>query len=195
MPPITLAVIAADRLVRAGLVSLLQGQPGLSAVISLAPDDDLQELEADVVLWDVGTERRAQLGHARRSRSGPRPRRCGAAHLISDAGGVLYRTASPDKLIAALQALAQGLNVFEPDLAEALFPQSRVADPPEDLTPRELEVLRHLAEGLSNKTIAKALDISENTVKFHLSALLGKFGVSSRTEVVVRAIQLGLVVV
>lgn len=115
--------------------------------------------------------------------------------LISDAGGVLYRTASPDKLIAALQALAQGLNVFEPDLAEALFPQSRVADPPEDLTPRELEVLRHLAEGLSNKTIAKALDISENTVKFHLSALLGKFGVSSRTEVVVRAIQLGLVVV
>ncbi len=63
----------------------------------------------------------------------------------------------------------------------------------EELTPRELEVLRLLAEGLPNKTIAQRLDISEHTVKFHVNALLGKLGVASRTEAVVRATRLGLV--
>jgi two-component system, NarL family, nitrate/nitrite response regulator NarL len=55
--------------------------------------------------------------------------------------------------------------------------------------------LRHLAEGLSNKAIAKVLAISENTVKFHVNALLEKFGVGSRTEVVIKAIQNGLVTI
>jgi two-component system nitrate/nitrite response regulator NarL len=63
----------------------------------------------------------------------------------------------------------------------------------EPLTPRELEVLRLVAEGLPNKTIAARLDISEHTVKFHVNTILGKLGVASRTEAVVRATRLGLI--
>lgn len=62
----------------------------------------------------------------------------------------------------------------------------------EALTPRELQVLHLLAEGLSNKQIAKRLEISEHTAKFHLAAILSKLGVESRTEAAVRAVQLGL---
>jgi DNA-binding NarL/FixJ family response regulator len=63
----------------------------------------------------------------------------------------------------------------------------------EELTPRELAVLHLVAEGLPNKTIALRLGISEHTVKFHINAILGKLGVASRTEAVVRATRLGLI--
>ena len=63
----------------------------------------------------------------------------------------------------------------------------------EDLTPREHEVLQLLAEGLPNKAIARKLGISEHTVKFHINAILGKLGAGSRTEAVVLATRLGLV--
>ena len=61
------------------------------------------------------------------------------------------------------------------------------------MTTRELAVLRLVAEGLPNKTIAVRLGISEHTVKFHVNAILGKLGVASRTEAVVRATRLGLI--
>jgi DNA-binding NarL/FixJ family response regulator len=64
----------------------------------------------------------------------------------------------------------------------------------EPLTPREGEVLRLIAEGLPNKTIAARLEISESTVKFHVNAILGKLGVESRSEAIVQAARLGLVI-
>ncbi|HZY06001.1 MAG TPA: response regulator transcription factor, partial [Anaeromyxobacteraceae bacterium] len=64
----------------------------------------------------------------------------------------------------------------------------------EPLTPRELEVLGLLAEGLPNKAIAARLGISEHTAKFHVNAILGKVGAESRSEAIVRAARLGLVV-
>jgi DNA-binding NarL/FixJ family response regulator len=66
--------------------------------------------------------------------------------------------------------------------------------PVEDLTPRELQVLQLLAEGLSNKTIADRLSISEHTVKFHVAAILGKLEAHTRTEAVTRAIREGLII-
>ena len=63
--------------------------------------------------------------------------------------------------------------------------------PAEALTPRETEVLHLLAEGLANKAIARRLDISEHTVKFHVNAILGKLDAQSRTGAVVRAMRLG----
>jgi two-component system, NarL family, nitrate/nitrite response regulator NarL len=72
----------------------------------------------------------------------------------------------------------------------------RTAPPPvllDPLTPRELEVLRLLSEGLSNKLIAARLGVSEHTAKFHLNAILGKLGAQSRTEAIVQAARLGLV--
>jgi len=62
----------------------------------------------------------------------------------------------------------------------------------EPLTERELQVLRHLAGGLTNRAIALQLGISENTVKYHVNAILGKYGARSRTEAVVRAVQAGI---
>ncbi|CAN5774001.1 response regulator transcription factor [soil metagenome] len=214
MTSLSIAIIAADRFVRAGLVSLLQGQPGLSVVADLAPDDDLRglELEADVVVWDVVVwdavvwdavvwDVDLELDVLSLELDAPVlalvPEDADLADF-PNVNGVLYRTASVDKLEAAVKALAEGLSVLEPELAQQLFPQTPEADTltqniTEDLTPRELDVLQHLAAGLSNKAIAKVLDISENTVKFHVAALLSKFGVGSRTEVVVRALQSGQV--
>jgi DNA-binding NarL/FixJ family response regulator len=65
--------------------------------------------------------------------------------------------------------------------------------PLEPLSPRELDVLRGLAEGLANKQLARSLGISEHTVKFHINAILGKLRAQSRTEAVVRATRAGLI--
>lgn len=66
---------------------------------------------------------------------------------------------------------------------------------PEALTARELEVLAHVAQGMSNKAIADVLGISDQTVKFHVAAIIGKLGASNRTDAVRRAIRRGLVVI
>ena len=195
MTSLSIAVVVADGLVRAGLVSVLQGRPGLHVVASFTPDD-LRGLEpeADVVVWDADLELDVQGLELDTPVLALVPEDADLADF-PNVNGVVYRTASVDKLVAALQALAQGLSVLEPELAQRLPPRNDVQNLTEDLTPREQDVLQHLAAGLSNKAIAKTLDVSENTVKFHVAALLDKFGVGSRTEVVVRAIQLGFVVV
>ncbi|MGH2536960.1 MAG: response regulator transcription factor, partial [Candidatus Promineifilaceae bacterium] len=84
--------------------------------------------------------------------------------------------------------------IVEPEFLGALRPAAPLEEPPlEPLTPRELEVLGLLAEGLTNKAIALRLGISEHTVKFHLNAILSKLGAQSRTAAVVRATRLGLI--
>ena len=85
--------------------------------------------------------------------------------------------------------------VLDSNLAAAVLPdKSEMPVPPvEELTPRELEVLGLLAEGLANKAIAYRLDISEHTVKFHVNSILSKLGAQSRTEAVIYATRLGLI--
>jgi DNA-binding NarL/FixJ family response regulator len=111
------------------------------------------------------------------------------------ARGMVPRSVDAPTLMAALRAVAAGLTVFS---SEVVGPQPPVRARPsqelaEDLTPREHEVLQLLAEGLPNKAIARKLGISEHTVKFHINAILGKLGAGSRTEAVVLATRLGLV--
>jgi DNA-binding NarL/FixJ family response regulator len=111
--------------------------------------------------------------------------------------GLLLRDAPPASIVAALQAVAQGLAVLDQPLTGALHtsqsqPSGTDLLPLEQLTPRELQVLQLLAEGLPNKAIARQLGISEHTVKFHVNAILGKLGAQSRTDAVVRATRLGL---
>jgi len=115
--------------------------------------------------------------------------------LRSGAHGLMPRDADGAKLSAALVAVARGLRVFAAEFARPFSPSAgnTPADLVEPLTPRELEVLQLVAEGLPNKSIARALDISEHTVKFHINALLGKLNASSRTEAVVRATRAGLI--
>jgi DNA-binding NarL/FixJ family response regulator len=87
-------------------------------------------------------------------------------------------------------ARASGLNADAFLLAAQPSDRGVLSEP---LTPREIEVLGHLVEGLSNKTIAARLGISDQTVKFHVAAICGKLGAANRTDAVRRAIRRGLV--
>jgi DNA-binding NarL/FixJ family response regulator len=105
---------------------------------------------------------------------------------------------STDQLLAALQAAAAGLVVLHPAEVPAALATSAPASQPlavlaEPLTRREREVLQMLAAGLANKEIAARLNISDHTVKFHVAAILGKFGAATRTEAVAIGIRGGLV--
>lgn len=126
--------------------------------------------------------------------------RTGALH------GVLPSTATEPEIMAAVEAAAAGLVVVHPDMLDPLLlppafspideqasPIGERAGEIEALTPREVEVLGMLAEGLGNKTIAWRLAISEHTVKFHVSSIFAKLGASSRTEAVTLGIRRGLI--
>ena len=105
------------------------------------------------------------------------------------AGGVLQSNASSEQIVQAIKSVASGLMVFD----RALAPQSPDDEALEQLTPRESEVLRLLADGLGNKEIAVKLSISEHTIKFHIHSILGKLGAASRTEAVTRGLRSGLI--
>jgi DNA-binding NarL/FixJ family response regulator len=114
--------------------------------------------------------------------------------------GIAHADASAAELSATIRAVSQGLVVLPAALAaEALTPQSpanSVAEPAEleqPLTPREIEVLERVSRGLPSKLIAQRLEVSESTIKFHLSSIYAKLGVASRTEAVSRAARLGLI--
>jgi two-component system, NarL family, response regulator YdfI len=104
--------------------------------------------------------------------------------------------ASGPEITAAAAAVAEGLLVFHPALYRPLsVARDRFGEgsASEDLSPREIEVLRLLAEGAGNKQIAYRLGISDHTVKFHVSSVLAKLGVTSRTEAVSVGIRQGLI--
>jgi DNA-binding NarL/FixJ family response regulator len=110
--------------------------------------------------------------------------------------GLLLRDVAAAELAAAVQAVANGLTVLDPAAAAVLGRERRSAasaEPlDEPLTQRELEVLRELALGLPNKTIALRLGISEHTVKYHVGEILGKLDAASRTEAVMLGARRGL---
>lgn len=115
------------------------------------------------------------------------------------AAGLLPRSVDGEALLAALLAAARGLTVIDPDLAAALglplrAPLHDALAEAEPLTEREREVLALLAEGLPNKLIADRLGVAERTARYHVAQILAKLDVQSRTEAVVRAARLGLVV-
>jgi DNA-binding CsgD family transcriptional regulator len=101
--------------------------------------------------------------------------------------GVLPRDATASQIDAAIRAVAAGLIVRLPRAKDAGFDAMRDTEARALLTPRELEVLAALAEGMTNKAIARRLDISLHTVKFHVESLFRKLGARTRTEAVARA--------
>jgi two-component system nitrate/nitrite response regulator NarL len=200
---LTVLLIGEDPLARAGLVALLAAEPDLDIVGQTAPGEDaaqsLERLRPLALLWDLGVPWLSN--HDSSAGSGPPavallPREEAAAGaLAAGAKGVLLRDAGPARIAAALRAVADGLLVLDPALAEAVL-RPRAEEPPaliEPLTPRELEVLQLLAQGLSNRAIGDRLAISEHTAKFHVTAILGKLAAETRTDAVVRAARLGLV--
>lgn len=120
--------------------------------------------------------------------------------LRSGVRGVVARQTGEAEILAAIEAAAAGLVAIEPQMMETMLnasaplAQRGVAEPgTEPLTPREIEVLRMLAEGDANKAIAWKLGISEHTVKFHVSSIMSKLGAASRTEAAATGIRQGLV--
>jgi NarL family two-component system response regulator YdfI len=110
-----------------------------------------------------------------------------ASALRAGIRGVIAWDATPQEIEGALHAINAGLVVTMPGA------QQLPEDLTEPLSARELDVLDRLAEGLSNKLIAHALNISEHTVKTHVASIFAKLGASSRTEAVSQAIRRGLV--
>ena len=112
--------------------------------------------------------------------------------------GLLSADASAREIEAAIMASASGLVTLDPEMASQIaetLPQDLhdSNEPVEELTQREIEVLGLLAHGFGNKQIGARLGISEHTAKFHISSILGKLAVSSRTEAVTQGLRLGLI--
>lgn len=119
--------------------------------------------------------------------------------LRSGAQGYLLKDMDPEELVAALHKIVEGETIVAPQLAGTLAKalqgksgESEQKTPLSELTPRELEILEHLAIGQSNKVIARELGITDGTVKLHVKSVLRKLDVRSRVEAAVIAVELGL---
>ena len=195
-------MVADDPLARSGIAALLADQPGVEVVAPAAPDERIGRLiedhDPDVVVLDLGVGDPEEVSGLEPLgvpvlALAPDAERAASA-LAAGARSVLFRDTDGMRLSAALVAVARGLVVLDESLLEAVRPRPLPAEAPvEALTPREREVLQLLSEGLPNRRIADRLGIGERTVKFHVNAILGKLGVSTRTEAVVVAARLGLV--
>ena len=110
--------------------------------------------------------------------------------LRAGAVGYVRKDAEPEILLAAVRAVAAGRTYIDPSVAQALATES---SPDDDLTAREIEVLRQVAKGRSNKDIAKALFVSEETIKTHVGHILSKLQIENRSQAIVQALKRGLV--
>jgi DNA-binding NarL/FixJ family response regulator len=121
--------------------------------------------------------------------------------LRAEVRALLAREASREEIHSAIHAASNGMVLLDPEITKDLLAGDRQsgADPTlemvDALTPREIEVLRMMAEGLGNKEIAARLGISDHTVKFHISSILAKTGASTRTEAVTLGIRMGLILI
>lgn len=205
-------IAASSAVVRAGLESLLATVPMFQVVGSFSIDmaaAQLEDLEPDVVLLDLESISDESMSLA--IESGAVPVRS-ARIILTDAenfavinqSGVralLPRDASSEEIIAALQAAATGLIALHPDAFDYLLSRIRSGERSElafsdpILSPREIEILRMIAEGLGNKEIASKLRISDHTVKFHISSIFAKLGAANRAEAVTLGIRQGLIMV
>jgi DNA-binding NarL/FixJ family response regulator len=201
-------VIAEDHeMVRAGLEELLGNADDIE-VVGTAGDGEqavrlVKDTEPDVVLCDLSMPRLDGPAAMRRMLEARPDTRVVVLTAFSerarilgaiDAGavGYLLKDAPPDELFGAVRAAARGEAPLAPKAAEAIL-ADRAEQRTVDLSGREREVLVALAEGLPNKLIARRLEISEKTVKAHLTRIYERIGVTDRTQAVLWAQQRGMV--
>lgn len=202
-------VIADDHaIVRAGLRALLEQHPGEVEVVGEAGSIDeavtlCRALHPDVVLMDLrfAGDSRTGVDATREIRALEPPSyvlvvtnydtdRDILLAVEAGASGYLLKDTPPEKLWFAVQSAATGAIALSPDIASRL--RMRTAPTSAALTPRELEVIGAVATGASNREVAKALFLSEATVKSHLVQVFAKLDVKSRTAAVARAREKGL---
>ncbi|MBK8028442.1 MAG: response regulator transcription factor [Anaerolineae bacterium] len=166
--------------------------------------DGARQLKPDVILMDLlmpvmdGIEATAAI-----KRELPDTEVIALTSVLEDASvigairagalGYLLKDTKAEELIQAIKAASEGQVQLSPQAAARLMREVRAPESPEALTDRETEVLRLLAQGRSNKEIAHLLTIGEKTVKTHVSSILAKLNVSSRTQAALYAVRIGLV--
>lgn len=205
-------IVAASPLIRAGLQSML-GDSHVDIVGSAADLESLSgqlvDVEPDVALIEAVADTHQELldtlEETEIAREYPvivlseQIKAAWLSHALrAGVRAVLPREVTPEQLRATLEAAAAGLLVVHPSELDTVLPATIGSSAPVDellepLTKREREVLQMLAAGLANKEIAARLAISDHTVKFHVASILGKLGVSTRTEAVSVGIRRGLV--
>jgi NarL family two-component system response regulator LiaR len=205
MTPITIALADDHRVVTTSLAAFLQSFEDMR-IVGVAPSGEvllknIREWKPQVLLLDllmpggidgVETAKRMQkvapdvriialtasMDEARMM-----------AVLRAGACGYVRKDADPEVLLDAIRAVAAGRTFIDPSVAGTI---ERSRDTHSDLTPREIDVLRQLARGLSNKDIAAALNISDETVKTHVANVLAKLHVENRAQAIIQALRTGL---
>lgn len=203
-------VVVADdhQVVRNGLRTFLDIKPDIEVVGEAADGAEVVELvgrvRPDVVLLDLqmpgvdGVEalrmmrERGELPRVLVLTSFTEPASVVPA-LRAGAVGYLFKDVDPDALAQGVRAVHAGQMLLEPEVAQALLTAGQGDERAASLTEREREVLVELARGRSNREIARALVVSEKTVKTHVSAILAKLGLADRTQAALYAVRSGLV--
>ena len=194
-------VAAVSAVVRAGLEALVSSSPGLEFIGSYPDPGAAEALHPDVVLAalpldDLSPPANGWAPAVVLLSADPQPVFTQEA-FRAGVRAVLPRDVSSAGILAAIEAAAEGLAVIDSKELEPLLAAGAVHTTAGSgvLTPRELEVLRLMAEGAANKNIAWKLGISEHTAKFHVASVLAKLNAGSRTEAVTAGIRKGLVLV
>jgi len=205
---IRVLVVDDHPVVRQGLSAMLRWEPDLEIVGEAADGQEavrlILEQRPDVVLLDLRLPGLSGVEVMRQVRAqAPAVRFLVlttydtdmyiAPALAAGARGYLLKDATPDELMNGVRAVMQGHAALEPAVAARMLERMSGSEAGGELSERELEVLRLLVDGASNKGIAQRLSLSENTVKAHLSHIFNKLGVQSRAEAVAVALQRGLV--
>jgi len=216
-PPIRVLIADDHQLVRAGFHSILEDQPDIVVIGEAIDGFDAVDLARrrtpDVVLMDIQMPGLDGLEAARRILSEPAGPPIAVLMLTTfdlneyvydalrvGASGFLLKDVSPEQLVAAVRIVAGGDALIAPAITKRLIAEFARAAPKRaqprgfgELTPRELEVLRLVARGMSNAEIARELVVGESTIKTHMKRMLAKLGLRDRVQAVVVAYEAGLV--
>lgn len=148
----------------------------------------------EVIALTSVLEEEAVIGGHHATPGGPKPSHNRVVEAVrAGAIGYLMKDTEPEALCQAIRAAAAGQVQFAPQATAQLVREVRSPGSPEALTQREMDTLRLVAQGLANKEIAGILEVSETTVKTHVSNILAKLGLPSRTQAALYAVQAGLV--